>query len=450
MNFDHFPKGCGILEVTHTPTGNFFYAVADSLQYTARHTYNVLQIGSHHNPSLQELVSKTGIDAVEFDFIKCEDRQEARAKRHELLIEHYTNPKLLNGSDFPKVPGAYRIIHRPSGKFFVGHSVDVVKLHKHNMIMLRAGNHRNEAFQQVFNESNGSDDFTFEFIRTQDGKEAREYAQKWFDEYWDTGLILNNMKVNRVKREIPGAYKLIHKPTGRFYVGSTKDIPWRITSHFNQMETGKHQNRFLQEVWNGDRDEFVVEEFPTRDREEAFLLEQKMIDEMGGDENCVNIAKNAKSPISSILLSEEVIAKRKASLKKRQESPEYRKQMGERMREMWSDPERRANRRGAGNPFAKQICIGPRYFGSVKDASRTLGVSELLLRNRANDQNSPGVFFPENPLPLDVLKANNREVENKPKLYHLYCHFLKEYYGIEPEGNVHHGAGDYRSGEGVS
>ena len=49
-----------------------------------------------------------------------------------------------------------------------------------------------------------------------------------------------------------GVYKITHKPSGRIYIGSAKNILSRISSHKRSLRMGSHYNIYLQRVFNKD------------------------------------------------------------------------------------------------------------------------------------------------------------------------------------------------------
>ena len=59
-------------------------------------------------------------------------------------------------------------------------------------------------------------------------------------------------------------YALQHNPTGRIYVGRTKDLETRIKAHLSALKGGKHPNELMQEDYNEYGDDyslFVLEQF---------------------------------------------------------------------------------------------------------------------------------------------------------------------------------------------
>jgi group I intron endonuclease len=75
-----------------------------------------------------------------------------------------------------------------------------------------------------------------------------------------------------------GTYTLTDSRTGKFYVGSTKDIAKRVERHFKELRENRHHCKPLQELWNGGKVHLVISEYATESREEAYLLEQDIID----------------------------------------------------------------------------------------------------------------------------------------------------------------------------
>ncbi len=47
-----------------------------------------------------------------------------------------------------------------------------------------------------------------------------------------------------------GVYLIVHRATGRAYVGSTSDIAKRWSRHRQELRDGTHKNRHLQAAWN--------------------------------------------------------------------------------------------------------------------------------------------------------------------------------------------------------
>lgn len=84
------------------------------------------------------------------------------------------------------------------------------------------------------------------------------------------------------KDNVMGVYKIIFKPTGDLYIGSSKNIRKRQIRHFSNLRCGKHHNIFLQRVWNKHGEEnFDFEIIENLEHEsELFVRETFWINEL--------------------------------------------------------------------------------------------------------------------------------------------------------------------------
>ncbi|AXG66752.1 endonuclease [Dickeya phage vB_DsoM_JA29] len=85
-------------------------------------------------------------------------------------------------------------------------------------------------------------------------------------------------------------YRLVHRPTGKFYLGSTDDIDYRKYQHLNNLEKGRHPNCRLQKLFdkkNGKNFEWEV--FPVKNRKAAFEHEQKLLAKYHDNKLMLNI-----------------------------------------------------------------------------------------------------------------------------------------------------------------
>ena len=99
---------------------------------------------------------------------------------------------------------------------------------------------------------------------------------------------------------IVGVYQITHTPTGFFYVGSSANIPGRITHHRWALKSNRSNCRKLQEYFNkvGSFKDFNFNIMITETREEAYGLEQSILDKWAGNEKLLNICLDARSPIT--------------------------------------------------------------------------------------------------------------------------------------------------------
>lgn len=101
-----------------------------------------------------------------------------------------------------------------------------------------------------------------------------------------------------------GVYILTQTSTKKSYVGSTNDLYTRVKSHVSKLKKGISGCKLLQEAFNEDPN-FELRVIHANSRDEAFNLEQKMLDEIHQHNKAtLNIAKDARiaqKGISSLL-----------------------------------------------------------------------------------------------------------------------------------------------------
>lgn len=84
-------------------------------------------------------------------------------------------------------------------------------------------------------------------------------------------------------------YKIISKQTGKYYVGSSKNLEKRITQHKTLLKNNKHHCFPLQEAYNNN-EEFTVEKIQCSFEKEMRLLEEAIINIEYN--NIYNVSKN--------------------------------------------------------------------------------------------------------------------------------------------------------------
>jgi hypothetical protein len=131
-----------------------------------------------------------------------------------------------------------------------------------------------------------------------------------------------------------GCY-LLHNPnTDEFYVGSGIMDDRRV-NHIKLLKKNSHYNSKLQEAYNKDPNfEFICSE--TETREEAFLLEQSIIDDFSDSSLLLNISK---SSIGNGKQSEETKEKLRQISIKQFASQEVRELCSQRSKKLCQDPE---------------------------------------------------------------------------------------------------------------
>lgn len=196
-----------------------------------------------------------------------------------------------------------------------------------------------------------------------------------------------------------GCYQIKCKKTGKFYIGSSANMPNRKAQHVWTLKKGVNNTPSLQTLFNEDKnfDRFEWSFIITQTRDQAYDVEQSLIDKHWGDPLLLNVSKDARSPFSGFTLSEE--SREKGRLKRLEalKDPEHVERHRQAVLKMWQDPDRRKDRMGAGNPGAKRISIDGNIYGSVNEAGRILKIDIKKLRFRAlsDDPQWKRYFFPD-------------------------------------------------------
>ena len=106
--------------------------------------------------------------------------------------------------------------------------------------------------------------------------------------------VEKNLLKDTIKRS--GIYKIIHKDSGKYYLGSSKDIQHRWQEHKNELRKNKHCNDYLQSAWNKYGEyafEFIIVELV--DNKNLLTIEQKYLNELKSQQNkCYNLNFNAR------------------------------------------------------------------------------------------------------------------------------------------------------------
>lgn len=96
-----------------------------------------------------------------------------------------------------------------------------------------------------------------------------------------------------------GLYKIVNKVNGKFYIGSSTNMPRRFDRHLNDLRKNKHDNNHLQNAWNkyGETN-FSFEIYKKCDINLLIEEEQKELDIWVGNEMCYNMRNDAKCPVT--------------------------------------------------------------------------------------------------------------------------------------------------------
>jgi group I intron endonuclease len=112
-----------------------------------------------------------------------------------------------------------------------------------------------------------------------------------------------------------GAYVLTDVRTGKFYVGSSGEIDKRIARHISDLRRNEHHCPELQELWNKNY-RLTETKFYTETREDAYVLEQDLLNRYKDSYKLLNICLTAKGGdnLTRHPNRDEITAKIKASV----------------------------------------------------------------------------------------------------------------------------------------
>ena len=103
-----------------------------------------------------------------------------------------------------------------------------------------------------------------------------------------------------------GWYKLVHVETERFYVGSTRNLYSRFSTHLSNLKNGKHTNKELQKAYNQDNRIKVVF-YLTETIEDAIEQERTFLNKNKNTGIVFNdyfMIKNTKAKVKRVLTIE--------------------------------------------------------------------------------------------------------------------------------------------------
>ncbi len=86
--------------------------------------------------------------------------------------------------------------------------------------------------------------------------------------------------LNKNIKNISGIYKITNLSNGRFYIGSSCRVKYRMKAHYRELSRGRHNNRFLQRCFDKyGENNFLFEIIEECKKEELLRLEQKYLDQ---------------------------------------------------------------------------------------------------------------------------------------------------------------------------
>lgn len=217
------------------------------------------------------------------------------------------------------------------------------------------------------------------------------------DPKWVRWRFLDDDEITDEKEKdalIGYSYLFTHKATGRFYVGSTKNIQNRRATHLWALRNGRHNNPTMQSLWdeNPGEDQWSLLVFVFGTRQEAYEDEQERI--LSADTTLMlNSVDDVLSPISSVMKREGAkefsTQARIRALKEMtpEQLVERSRKISEGQGNRWGKEGSKAAWSGGGNPFAKRIVAAGKEYSSLSEAGREIGVGLKTVWNRLKNPN---------------------------------------------------------------
>lgn len=96
------------------------------------------------------------------------------------------------------------------------------------------------------------------------------------------------------RSKLGGVYR-INLFSGHFYVGRSSDINRRVQVHLRHLKQGRHENAYMQRVYDQNSQFGWEAVFLCTDSEESVRVEQSLLNELIGTVGCVNLNRSASS-----------------------------------------------------------------------------------------------------------------------------------------------------------
>ncbi len=186
------------------------------------------------------------------------------------------------------------------------------------------------------------------------------------NEFIKIGNIVDKIKPSCYGNEkTVGVYLIFHLESQKAYVGSHSDLFNRRCEHLSQLRRNIHPVKKLQELFNID-DKIIIYFMPTNTREEAYDIEQHMLDKFHTLDNkyILNTSPTARTTLGSI------------------RSPESRERYRLSKLGIPKSPEHAAKIRERNMLKAKRISIDGVEYESIHDASRKTGLHRPTIKKR--------------------------------------------------------------------
>jgi len=181
-----------------------------------------------------------------------------------------------------------------------------------------------------------------------------------------------------VKKRQFGTYILREILTGYVYVGSSEEIYKRISKHKYLIARRKHDNsKFTELLKTTNIQNFEMIVFFTNNRDEAYQLEQYLIDRYKKSQRLLNIANDVRYAMLGHKQTEEHKQKIRKALLGRVHNDNSKRLMSEHRK---NNPLAQAQQRAASELVKKKIILNGTLYQSITEAAKQTRLGESTLR----------------------------------------------------------------------
>lgn len=233
------------------------------------------------------------------------------------------------------------------------------------------------------------------------GLEALQKFNPVVEEFIQLGLVVDSVpSCSHGGPKSIGVYLIIHIKSKKTYVGSHANLYSRKYQHDFLLRQGTHFVKEFQEIFNDDP-RLLVMFIVTDNREQAYDLEQHILDKFHSTEWLLNVAKNARLANKDLPVSDETRRKLSVAGKGRTQNSEWvakrtNRMIGRKLDQKTIEKIReKAMARGV-NPSltllaklknSKPVMVDGIKFDSLVDASSHFKISNSAARKRIFSKN---------------------------------------------------------------
>jgi group I intron endonuclease len=203
-----------------------------------------------------------------------------------------------------------------------------------------------------------------------------------------------------------GAYLLVHVKSGKCYVGSNLNLYSRKYQHLHILRDGHHNSFAFQEAYNSDV-RLLPLYLPTEDREEAYRIEQLILDEFYSTGLLLNSATNARHAGTGFVVTPETRLKISMAGKGKKQTPEWIKKRTEKSigRKLSDELKQRLREKAIArgiNPnmtvlaalaMSKKVIVDGVIYPSVKAAGLKYGIVGNSASKRIRSKSFPNWYY---------------------------------------------------------